>query len=711
MCLRVWGRAGGSSLVCLRGGSGVGGVMCRRAGVFSTPGRLYGTNNDVGYNQLHQLQLVIRGPMATIRQKLLTNDIPEYQSLNKLLKEQSCVLLDQFIESIDQEMMTFLDLPQKLLITNQISLVDFINPRKEKLAPIIYLIHLNRFPQQFGQYYNITTKDELLQLILTKLVYKHQIQSEILEIRKISSKIDLSNPSQWFPEARKMKRQIIMHVGPTNSGKTYNSLKKLTQSKSGYYAGPLRLLAREVFETFNKRHINCNLVTGEEIIPSIDDNGKISEITSGTIEMIPLFKKMDLCIIDEIQMIADDKRGEAWTNALLGVQANEIHLCGEESALELIKRIVAITGDSLQVNKYDRLGKLTVCDTPIKSYKQLKKGDCVVAFSKRKILDIKCEIEKITKLKVGVVYGALPPEIRSKEANGFNSGDYDVLVASDAIGMGLNLAIKRIVFSTTRKFNGLDMESLSPSLTKQIGGRAGRFSHDKSNAGGFVTAMNSKDLRYVKKMMSKPNKELEKACIWPTNEIWTTYISQFHEKVSILDILLNFEQDNEQLKLDNFFLTDLNVRYQVLELFMKNDIHKKLTVEDQLKLSIAPINLNKASVMADKVTFDYVMNIIKNQSKSVFDFQFLPLEILKSPPKKFLPSEKTLQVLQTLEDSHKLVLLFMWLSQRWPTLFVDKESANDWKTLIEKRISEELMNLKKSNKSSVKGKKPPQSFS
>src|SRR5699024_8616219 len=140
-------------------------------------------------------------------------------------------------------------------------------------------------------------------------------------------------PAEWFPQARKMRRKFIMHVGPTNSGKTYHSLQRLARAQLGYYAGPLRLLAREIYERFNQEGVVCNLITGEEVIPMMDTYGNALEISLGTIEMIPLYKKMDMCVIDEIQMLGDPNRGAAWTAAVLGVQAKEIHLCGEESAV------------------------------------------------------------------------------------------------------------------------------------------------------------------------------------------------------------------------------------------------------------------------------------------------------------------------------------------------------------------------------------------
>ncbi|KAJ3282162.1 RNA helicase, partial [Blyttiomyces sp. JEL0837] len=115
---------------------------------------------------------------------------------------------------------------------------------------------------------------------------------------------DLRTPAEWYPEARLMKRKIHLHVGPTNSGKTYSALKRLEASKSGVYAGPLRLLAHEIYERMNNADSPCNLLTGEE---RRESDGV--EKWAATVEMTPLSKKLEVAVIDEIQMIADENRG------------------------------------------------------------------------------------------------------------------------------------------------------------------------------------------------------------------------------------------------------------------------------------------------------------------------------------------------------------------------------------------------------------------
>lgn len=197
-----------------------------------------------------------------------------------------------------------------------------------------------------------------------------------------------------------------MHVGPTNSGKTYHALRRLAEAKSGVYCGPLRLLAHEVFQKMNSGGVECNLLTGEEkrqVSPT-------ATLTSSTIEMVNVHKPLEVAVIDEIQMIADPERGWAWTQALLGLPAKEIHLCGEASAVPLVKEICEDLGDEVQVNEYKRLTPVNVVQYTLNNdWTKIRKGDCVVTFSRREIFDIKEKIELKTGLKCAVVYGGLPP--------------------------------------------------------------------------------------------------------------------------------------------------------------------------------------------------------------------------------------------------------------------------------------------------------------
>jgi ATP-dependent RNA helicase SUPV3L1/SUV3 len=230
-----------------------------------------------------------------------------------------------------------------------------------------------------------------------------EVSSEYSSLRKLS---DMRFPSEWFPEARQMQRKIILHVGPTNSGKTYRAIQRLQSAESGIYCGPLRLLAHEIYDKMNEKGVACNLLTGEErrvVSPT-------APLTSSTVEMANLGKPLEVAVIDEIQLIADPIRGWAWTQALLGLKAKEIHLCGEASAVPLVKKICESLGEQVVVNEYERLTPVALATESLRgSLQNVEKGDCVISFSRKEIFATKQTIEKKTGLRCAVAYGNLPP--------------------------------------------------------------------------------------------------------------------------------------------------------------------------------------------------------------------------------------------------------------------------------------------------------------
>jgi ATP-dependent RNA helicase SUPV3L1/SUV3 len=256
---------------------------------------------------------------------------------------------------------------------------------------------------------------------------------------------DLRYPMEWYPGTRTVQRTLHLHVGPTNSGKTYHALKRLEQAERGVYAGPLRLLAHEVYTRLNANGKPCNLFTGDDRKLAEDlAEGKSAKMASCTVEMVPLNDDLEVAVIDEIQMIGSVERGWAWTQALLGLKAKELHLCGEERAVPLIRELAAMMGDKLVIHQYQRLSPLRAMTTSLNGdLRKLRKGDCLVAFSRLGIHALRREVEQATGKRVAVVYGSLPPETRAQQAKLFNDpdNDYDILVASDAIGMGLNLSV------------------------------------------------------------------------------------------------------------------------------------------------------------------------------------------------------------------------------------------------------------------------------
>lgn len=265
--------------------------------------------------------------------------------------------------------------------------------------------------------------------------------------KNISSALKITkfgNPGRWYPMARTMERRIYAHIGPTNSGKTHAAIQKMKSKGSGTYCAPLRLLAMEMYDRLNLDGIACSLVTGETIeypLKGTCINPRDSPFISCTVEMFSHQKLFDIVIIDEIQMMADSLRGWAFTEAFLGARAPEVHVCGEESIIPVLKKLCIQNKEPLEIVTYKRLSPLHIGNKPVFKRNHMKKGDCFVTFSRNDAFELKNEIEHKTGKKCAIVYGKLPLESRRLQAKLFNSpdSDYDYLVATDAIGMGLNL--------------------------------------------------------------------------------------------------------------------------------------------------------------------------------------------------------------------------------------------------------------------------------
>uniref|UniRef100_A0A8C9LGL8 ATP-dependent RNA helicase SUPV3L1, mitochondrial n=1 Tax=Pavo cristatus TaxID=9049 RepID=A0A8C9LGL8_PAVCR len=255
------------------------------------------------------------------------------------------------------------------------------------------------------------------------------------DLRKIS---DLRLPPNWYPEARAIQRKIIFHAGPTNSGKTYHAIQRFLSAKSGIYCGPLKLLAHEIFQKSNAANVPCDLVTGEERVYATEDARQASHIAC-TIEMCSTNTPYEVAVIDEIQMIRDPARGWAWTRALLGLCAEEIHVCGEGAAIDLVTELMYTTGEEVEVRNYKRLTPLTVLDYALESLDNLQPGDCIVCFSKNDIYSVSRQIEA-RGLECAVIYGSLPPGEAFFLLFLRESSDFDAFVMSSLLSLVTTLS-------------------------------------------------------------------------------------------------------------------------------------------------------------------------------------------------------------------------------------------------------------------------------
>lgn len=305
------------------------------------------------------------------------------------------------------------------------------------------------------------------------------VAREDSRLRRLRDQVGFGAYIEKFTAARRMNRRILFHMGPTNSGKTYAALKALAEAQTGTYLAPLRLLALENYETLLERGLKAGMVTGEEVLGEENPTH-----TARTIETADLMHPIDVAVIDEIQMVSDPDRGWARTNALFGIPAKTVIVCGSDDALAYVRRAAEAANESLEVIAFERKTPLVLMDHPI-PLEKVELGDAVVAFSRRAVHENR-EILVAAGHSVATIYGALSPEVRRAEAARFRSGEANVLVTTDAIGMGLNLGpLQRIVFSAVRKFDGVEERALTNSEIRQIAGRAGRHGHQEV---GYVAA-------------------------------------------------------------------------------------------------------------------------------------------------------------------------------------------------------------------------------
>ncbi|KAJ5107278.1 hypothetical protein N7456_003953 [Penicillium angulare] len=496
---------------------------------------------------------------------------------------------------------------------------------------------------------------------------------------------DLRFPAEWYPRARSIQRTVHLHVGPTNSGKTYHALKRLEQSKNGFYAGPLRLLAQEVYHRFKDSGVPCSLVTGDEV--RIPEDGKVARIVSNTVEMVSVGQEFEVGVIDEIQMIANPKRGWAWTRAVLGAQVSELHLCGETRVVPLIRELCALTGDILEIHRYERLNALEVMPTSLAGdLNKLQKGDCLVVFSRVGIHALKADIEKVTGRRAAIVYGGLPAEIRTQQAALFNDpdNDYDFLVASDAIGMGLNLSVKRVIFETLIKRTPSGLQRLTIPEIKQIGGRAGRYrpagvkgsSQDGANV-GLVTCLEDVDLPYIKEAMGIEPAPLRAAGIFPPSSVLQKFAAYFPRNVPFEYLIKRVIEISQMSPL--FFLCDAEGQLESSEIIDSVD---GLRISDQLFLMAAPLEIRNPALREMNLAF--ARCIAANSQGKLLDIPHLNLEILEQPV------SGRREYVHDLEVLHKAIILYSWLSFRFGGIFTDRTLAGHVKVLAEERLMRAL---------------------
>ncbi|WP_297421974.1 helicase-related protein [Clostridium sp.] len=401
------------------------------------------------------------------------------------------------------------------------------------------------------------------------------------------------NPKDEYPAARSMKRKFYIHLGDTNTGKTYNALERLKSAKKGVYLSPLRILALENFEKLNKEGVICDLQTGEEEIINVG-----ATHTSCTIEKVNLKEHYDIAVIDEIQMISDTFRGMAWSKAVLGLQCDEIHICGAANARVILETMINDCKDEFEIKEYKRAIPLEV-EFKNFNYGDIQEGDAIVVFSKKRVLEIAEEYSS-RGIKASIIYGDLPPEVRKMQYEQFVNKETKILVTTDAIGMGVNLPIRRIIFISIRKFDGEEVRELTSQEVKQVGGRAGRLGiYDV----GYIASIGG-NAGIIKSKLDTKDEIIRQAVIGPSEAILRIRSLPLDEKLALWS--------TREEKLDYYTKMDVSEYILILDRIKKY----KLREEIQWDLLKVPFDVSSDELM--ETFLNYVDELFINKQDELF---------------------------------------------------------------------------------------------
>jgi ATP-dependent RNA helicase SUPV3L1/SUV3 len=380
--------------------------------------------------------------------------------------------------------------------------------------------------------------------------------------------------------------------------------------------------------------------------------------------MLNMEAEVDCCVIDEIQMIADRDRGWAWANALIGAPARTVILTGSADTIPAVKQLAEYLGEPLEIVPFERKNPLELLRTPI-PLKKIKPHTAVVAFSRKEVLSFRQRLAPYH--RVSVIYGNLSPEVRREEARKFREGETDVLVATDAIAMGLNLPIRTLLFARDNKFDGLKRRELTTNEVLQIAGRAGRYGLHES---GFIGALDGPTLETIG---AKLHSEL------PPIELPVTVMASLHHVMLIGEILetdmlvdiLTFFADNMEFE-GPFRAANIESMLEIAAIVDQYD----LDLRSRYHLSTAPVGIH--SPYLESVFHRYLKHLEQD-----------------SPIAYVLPDglsgyARTNDELLLAEDRVKEVSLYLWLSFRFEGRFPDTDAALAARTRLNRFIETSL---------------------
>jgi ATP-dependent RNA helicase SUPV3L1/SUV3 len=380
--------------------------------------------------------------------------------------------------------------------------------------------------------------------------------------------------------------------------------------------------------------------------------------------MLDTRTRVDVAVIDEIQMLGDRDRGAAWTAAVCGAPAATIYLVGALEARHAIEALAERLDCPLEVRTLKRKAPLTMEPTAVRKLRNLRRGDAVIAFSRRDVLMWRDMITDIG-LSVATVYGNLSPEVRRAQAARFRDGTADVVVGTDAIAMGLNLPIQRVVMTTTDKYNGVEEDELPAALAKQIAGRAGRFGvHEE----GFVAGFDDETHHVMRSLLREKAAPVPPLgfSVAPTLEHLNRIASVTGEQ-SLAKLLMRFAHNIDVP--DGFFTPRITEEQAERALWLDT---LPLSLADKFTLSLVPIS---SRIPVLHLAWQQWARALARKQPSLLHQ---------------VPGQTYRQNLQEIEDSCRLYSAYAWLSYRCPEYFPHGEQAQQLARDASERIDQIL---------------------
>ncbi len=507
---------------------------------------------------------------------------------------------------------------------------------------------------------------------------EHAVERDMEEqhAERTRQSINLAEYPASFDVARRMKRRFIALLGPTNSGKTHQAIEALAKAPSGVYLAPLRLLALENYERLQAmeahgKPLAVSLVTGEE-------RRLVAGAThvASTVEMLDTRTPVDVAVIDEIQMLADRDRGSAWTAAVCGAPAQVVYLVGAPEARRAIEVLAARLECELEVHVLKRKGPLSVEPSAVRKLSNLRRGDAVICFSRREVLMWRDMVTELG-LSVATVYGNLSPEVRRAQAQRFRDGLADVVVGTDAIAMGLNMPIARIVLTTSVKYNGYEEEEIPAALARQIAGRAGRFGvHEE----GLVAGYDNETHNVIRSLLREKPMPLKTTgfAVAPTLE-HLHRISSVTNEHALAKLLKRFVHNIDVP--DGFFYPRITEDQFERAAWLDT---LELTVAEKFALSLVPISSKVPSL------------------QRAWEHWATALAAKQITPIKAEPAPLHYLSLQEVEDACRLYSAYAWLAYRQPEYFPDTERAQ----LLSRQASERVDAMLQDQNSALRKRQP-----